>query len=462
MVKGWADHCSTDSESDWADRTNALGEEDNKEAPAETQDAQKDEVELPKEVHEDDLMEPPAATQRYNFSTEAPYTAFVGNLAYKILEPQDMADGIAQLAQEHLNLEIHVVDCKIVMDRNHATPRHRGYGYMTVESLDELKALMQLNDMGVELEGRAVQLDTANGKRSGDRQASSGDRHHGNRHNDRRHRSGDRPFDRPHHDRQLFDRPHHDRPHHDNKFFERPSDQQNERQTSVSSEGRQPLKLQPRTRPVDKQEETRPSEIFGGAKARDENTWNERRKSETQQQPDGARRAVSGGRGRGREGDRKHSGREGVREGGRDGGHGGREGGRGHREVDHVPREGSHGQRDASHGNRDGGHGGRDGGHGGRDGGHGGRDGGHGGRDASHGNRDGGHGNQEGGSHHGGRGRGRGRGENMRTTSRWNTKPEQKHEEKKAPPAPVESADKPVEKKVVNKFAPLGFDSDSD
>ena len=45
-------------------------------------------------------------------------------------------------------------------------PRHRGFGYVQVETLEQLQGLMQLNEKeGVLVAGRRIQLDTANAPR---------------------------------------------------------------------------------------------------------------------------------------------------------------------------------------------------------------------------------------------------------------------------------------------------------
>jgi hypothetical protein len=286
-----------------------------------------------------------------------------------------------------------IVDARLMMERNALpgdAPRHRGFGYVEVETLEMLQTLMELNERKALLAGRQPVLDpqtNAPKGRGGGRSSSGGGGRGGGSFPDGgqfrggRFASGDAP--------------------------------------PKVDDGRQrpSLKLAPRS--------AKPSgaaapavaqaSLFGGGKARDEKSWQERRQTQ--------------GRGAGGRGDRRRPKEGGGKEGGFGSGRGGdrthKEGGRG---GDRTHKEGGRGG-DRTH---------KESGRGG------------------------------GGHKEGGRGRGP-RAAPAKETKEggWHDKPaHSKGGEapvvKTAPvPVPVKAAEAPVEKKVVNKFAALDF-SDSD
>jgi len=168
-----------------------------------------------------------------------------------------------------------------MMDRRSEKPRHRGFGYVQVETLDMLKALMQLNDGNTTLAGRKIQLDTANGGGRNDRSQRKSSGSFGADVDGSKFRGG--------------------RYANNNR---RGSNRRSNGDSSDAPAQRPSLKLQPRTKPVEEKgdsESGSSANIFGGAKPRDEQTWQERRKSEQDRKPS------KGGRGdrrvnRGKEG----------------------------------------------------------------------------------------------------------------------------------------------------------------
>ena len=314
MVKGWGDADSSDDEDDLVERVEAL------EVAEETAPA----------VAEDPPHEPPRKPRDpVEFPDHPPFKAYVGNLDYQMKDAAELRTLLEQAYQLQCGgQELVILDVHIPIDRN--TQRARGFSYVEVETLDMLKnMILQLNDH--EMAGRKLNMNVAK------QQQNKGGRHH----------SGGRSNV-------------------DGSKF---------RGGSFRSEprGERPsLKLAPRTKPLEDEKEGASSsrtDIFGGAKARDEKSWIERRQSDRE-----ARQGRGGGRGEGR--------------GGRGEGRGGRGEGRGGR----------------------------------------------------------------------GEGRGGGRGEARRSSGRGGEKkPEKK------PYTPPQEAPKPAEKKAPqNKFAALGFDSDSD
>ena len=171
MVKNWADHCSLDEE----DINEEEEEEERALAPPEVPQQQ---------------QEPPAAAAAakkqqpcsYDFPSEPPYTAHVGNLAFAVDQSESLADEITGLAQQLLGLQVNVMDARIAPDHHHRgggrdpnrgddhhnnnKPWHHRFGYVQVETLEQLQGLMQLNEKeGVLVAGRRIQLDTANAPR---------------------------------------------------------------------------------------------------------------------------------------------------------------------------------------------------------------------------------------------------------------------------------------------------------
>lgn len=289
-MKSWADHCSSDEES-----LDDLPEQMESQKLAEVEPVDpttdgpppattEDEVDGP--VAED---APPAAPRTYDFPDKPPFTAFIGNLAYSLKDPDDLIAAVKQCALEVLGQDINFLGARISFGRDGA---HRGFGYLEVETLDQLKLLMQLNDGTGTIAGRKVQLDTANGnqnKRGSQQRRQQGDsnvdgsRFRGGKYNNnnrRNNNNGNKEEGPP---------------------KERPS-----------------LKLAPRTKPKaedEKGEAQGSSEIFGGAKARDAQAWEENRKPSRQHNGDNQQR---------NDGDRRRSNQV-----ARGGGRGGRTGGRG-------------------------------------------------------------------------------------------------------------------------------------
>lgn len=133
-MKSWADHCSSDEES--------LSDEINEQLASQKLDdeivptAQETAVDVtePKQ-HEAETAPPPE--KLYDYPTAAPFTAFVGNLAYSVEDGEQLMAGLADVAAKRLGEgQINVVSGRVATDRN---GRHRGFGYIEVESLDQVR-----------------------------------------------------------------------------------------------------------------------------------------------------------------------------------------------------------------------------------------------------------------------------------------------------------------------------------
>jgi hypothetical protein len=436
MVKNWADHDSSDEE-------DLLTPEEQIKIPIESGgmnhiNDRHELVEGPSSTdnnnnnnHQDSNAPPeePPPPRTYDFPTEAPFTAYVGNLAYNMIEANDLGDALVDLAKERLGLEIKVVHARIMMDRQNAAPgdkpRHRGFGYVEVETLDQLKKLMELNDGQTFLAGRKIQVDTANhasgGGGGGGGGGRGGDRGGGDRGG---HRGGNRGGERgsfgpPDVDGSKF---------RGGRFSGREgggADRGPGGGTGSSGPpGERPrLKLQTRSKPKEDGDKAgAAASIFGGAKPRDEQSWAERRKSDNQGQATSERKREPRGGGGGGRGDR--GGRGGDRGGGRgdrDGAGGrGRSAGRGEHDKERTkehPKE--HDKEHKKEHNKE--------------------------HSKEHKNKDHSKDNKDKWS------RGAKKGE----------KPVEKKKAAAAPPA-ISQPEKPVEKKVINTFAALDFGSDSE
>lgn len=396
MVKGWADHCSSDEEEEDEPAVvmvpSSAAEESA--AQAETEPEPKPEEQEEAATPEPSPEAPPARKERvYEYPTEPPFMAYVGNLAYSLTDPRDLAAEVQALASEKLSASINVLHARVMKDRQN-NDRPRGFGYVEVETLEMLKQLMELNTTGDPLiAGRRVTFDVSN--YTNQRRSSSHRNHNGNR------RSSETSIDgtKFRGGRYASNNPR-------GGGGGAPATEESASATTTTRDPaaqRPSLKLKPRTKPVEDEDLSgSQSDIFGGAKARDETTWKERRISETKQ----ASTAAGSDGGDSATGDQKQ-----------------------HR-------------RDSSHNK---GRGGRGRGEGGR-----GR-GGEGGRGRGRGE--------------GGRGGETNRGRNERGSFREKKKSEKPHAPAPAPkPAPPPEPEKAPPKKptVTNAFAALAMDSDSD
>ena len=333
MVKNWADHCSSDEEDFDVDNGDPVAVVDpdvlKKEIESENRafqnahggddDEDDDDEHQGAEAAAAAAAGPPPSKKVHEFPTEAPFTAYVGNLSYNIVDPQDLASKLTTLAKDLLSTEIQIIDSRIMMDHRNPSPkpRHRGFAYVKVETLDMLKALMQLNEKDAQLDGRQLVLDTSttnNNNNGGGNNRRRSNRNDGGTLPDGSRFRGGRFENR--------DR----RPPPASSSSSSQNNQQHRRTSDKKDPDAAPpsqrpsLKLAPRTKPIEGEGTGSQSNIFGGAKPRDEQTWQERRKTE---KVTTARNDEGGGSGRGR-GGRGGRGRHNNNEGGRGGATGAR------------------------------------------------------------------------------------------------------------------------------------------
>ena len=267
---------------------------------------------------EDTTPKPP---KTYDWPEAAPFTAYIGNLAYSVDEPGKLAEEVTKLAKEMLNMEVTVVDSRLSrannsLNRHHRDNNneaennqkpHRGFGYVELETLEQLKAVVE-GLGGGKIAGRNIQLDTANmhagrQNRNEGGQQVDGSRFRGGKYNH-------------------------------NKDRRQPPQQQQE---EGPPRQRSSLKLQPRTKPIEENPGSERGNLFGGGRPREEGTWQSQRDTDKKSHG-GGRGAKAGGRRNGREEGGRNNGRE---EGGRgDGaGRGRREGFGTHKVTDKKVKE---------------------------------------------------------------------------------------------------------------------------
>lgn len=134
-MKSWADHCSSDEESldDGPEQleTQKLTETEPVAPSSPPPPTTVDVVDAPV-VAED---APPAAPRTYKFPDKPPFTAFVGNLAYSLKDPEQLKAAVKQCALENLQTDINILGARISFGRDGS---HRGFGYVELETLDEV------------------------------------------------------------------------------------------------------------------------------------------------------------------------------------------------------------------------------------------------------------------------------------------------------------------------------------
>ena len=281
MVKNWADHCSSDEEDVGVDdddqsldnKDNGLKKEEEEgiqqfvESVEQAQGAdaaaatssQQQQVNGNDATQEPNLEteEPETRRRTYDFPSEPPFTLFVGNLSYSIMESEDLAHRLIELAHTHLGQQVVVTEARIMFD-HHNSQRHRGFAYVQLETLDMLKSILELNETpGAYLAGRNIQFDTSTSPRNR------------NKHGDTRYGRGS--------SNNISNLP-------DGSSFRagkynqnRP--QRNQKQEQSPPRERTSLRLAPRTKPTDSATSAgTSSSIFGSGKARDEQAY-EKRKS---------------------------------------------------------------------------------------------------------------------------------------------------------------------------------------
>eukprot|EP00531_Pseudo-nitzschia_arenysensis_P012721 CAMPEP_0116130608 /NCGR_PEP_ID=MMETSP0329-20121206/8572_1 /TAXON_ID=697910 /ORGANISM="Pseudo-nitzschia arenysensis, Strain B593" /LENGTH=380 /DNA_ID=CAMNT_0003625001 /DNA_START=192 /DNA_END=1334 /DNA_ORIENTATION=- len=305
MMKSWADHCSSDEDTDDNYSVDSVESE------------VKEEAQSLDEAFEEkaQINEPTPQARTYDFPSQPPFTAFVGNLSFHIKEPSQLQQALADVVFERLGERVNVLGGRISFDRN--SQKHRGFGYVELETLDELKIVMKLNDDdGAMLAGRKIQVDTANHQTNQRNNNNYNNRRGGGRGDNNNNNNNNRgSFQRAPNEKIDGSKFRGGKYNNQNSF--RNKNNNNNKDTKDEAPRQRPsLKLAPRSKPVDERRSSS-SDIFGGAKARDEQAWEKQKLGATEDKKKILKKPDN------------NNNNNNKSQGGRSGGRGGNKGGRG-------------------------------------------------------------------------------------------------------------------------------------
>lgn len=134
-MKSWADHCSSDEEDSVADDDDLVDD-----TAAKLQvDGDDDALAVPVSPEEVVVV---VRERVYDFPTQPPFTAFVGNLSYEIKDPPMLVEAVSNVAKDRLSEPVNVMGGRVAYHRTtDPQGKHRGFGYVEVETLDQVRAL---------------------------------------------------------------------------------------------------------------------------------------------------------------------------------------------------------------------------------------------------------------------------------------------------------------------------------
>ena len=103
----------------------------------------------PLELHSDEVVPSedsgqPRPPKTYDFPSQPPFTAFVGNLSYQIMEGPQLMEAVENLAKERLEEPVKVLGGRIAYHRAGNPNQHRGFGYVEVETLDQVSFVFSM------------------------------------------------------------------------------------------------------------------------------------------------------------------------------------------------------------------------------------------------------------------------------------------------------------------------------
>ena len=145
----WADHCDSDSDSDDGlhpvrfSSNNLAGQasDDNPDAGISFDDEDSIDADEELELEEEEIPFPPPIDMNNlpdNFPSEAPYSAYVGNVAFNIKSEQAFGEKIEGLVKfRYQNTKrVKVINARFGMDRS--TNQRKGFGYVEFETPEEV------------------------------------------------------------------------------------------------------------------------------------------------------------------------------------------------------------------------------------------------------------------------------------------------------------------------------------
>lgn len=177
----WADHCSSDEDSDDGLHPARLAASnhslqaglddiaDNDLSFDETESREDDDLEIMCtdsniELAEEPIPYPPEIDVNNvpeDFPTQPPYTAHIRNLAYKINTPDELASKIEGLVNFRYkgDKRVKVANARIGFDRKTGNPK--GFGYVEFETPKELMIFLNINDGFSRVNGRSIVINIA-------------------------------------------------------------------------------------------------------------------------------------------------------------------------------------------------------------------------------------------------------------------------------------------------------------
>lgn len=142
-MKNWADHCSSDEES-LTEEVAAELEKVQVEDEVQQEEEQIVEEAEPVDHVQPEVQEPPPPVEKtYNFPSQPPFTAFIGNLAYSVDDGEKLKEALGDVIADRLGPgKVNVLNGRIATDRQ--SGRHRGFGYVEVETVDQVSLTWNL------------------------------------------------------------------------------------------------------------------------------------------------------------------------------------------------------------------------------------------------------------------------------------------------------------------------------
>ena len=147
-MKSWADHCSSDEESDDGIHHPARGD-----VPAIMENVVEEEEEVNDEgsFHEENDGGPPPPVEgdysHLEFPSKPPFTAHLSNLNFKIKDEEALCHHVETMVDYRYRMRgkglVHAVNARFGTDR--ATGSRKGFGYVDVQSLDEVSTIISLH-----------------------------------------------------------------------------------------------------------------------------------------------------------------------------------------------------------------------------------------------------------------------------------------------------------------------------
>lgn len=128
-MQSWADIAS-DSDDDSVGMHHPANQPPPKEASVQEEPEPAEEEVV---IEEEEGEVPP---KEYNWPSEPPFTAYVGNLPYSVKESEELSQAIQDLLGDRFQATVSITKSRLAIDRQDNRPR--GFGYVEVETVDDV------------------------------------------------------------------------------------------------------------------------------------------------------------------------------------------------------------------------------------------------------------------------------------------------------------------------------------